>query len=84
MLLTKTKPNSEKAKTSHRPILKLILSDSVSSFPKAFDTFVITASEKPVRVMYTKKRHVCPSVKAASSLVPYQPIIATSVSPKPN
>jgi hypothetical protein len=37
-----------------------------------------------VRVMYTKKRHVCPSVKAASSLVPYQPIIATSVSPKPN
>ena len=84
VLLTKAKPNKEKAKISHRPILKLILSASVSSLPKALDTFVITASEKPVRVIYIKKRHVCPRVKAANSLVPYQPIIATSVSPKPN
>ena len=47
VLLTKAKPNREKAKTSHSPILKLILSASVSSLPKALDTFVMTASENP-------------------------------------
>ena len=84
VLLTKTKPINEKANTNHRPILKLSLSASSSALPNACDTFVMTASEKPVSVIYTKKRQACPSVKAANSLVPYHPIIAVSVSPKPS